>query len=182
MLHIGGGTILQHSAAAFLQHPQVSQVVLVLPLEFMDVAIPFARDARQQPPDVCLVPGGARRQDSVANGFDAVDAAAEVVLIHDAARPFVSADLITRTIESAAAHGAAIAAVQSRDTVKRVAGGVIAETIPRESVYLRRPAWVRRDVLAAAIAAGRSGPDVTDEAAWLTRGTRVMSSTGILET
>jgi 2-C-methyl-D-erythritol 4-phosphate cytidylyltransferase/2-C-methyl-D-erythritol 2,4-cyclodiphosphate synthase len=166
MLDIGGGTILQHSAAAFLQHPQVSQVVLVLPLEFMDVAIPFTRDARQQPPDVCLVPGGARRQDSVANGFDAVDAAAEVVLIHDAARPFVSADLISRTIQSAGAHGAAIAAVQSRDTVKRVAGGVIAETIPRESVYLAQtPQGFRRAVLAAAIAAGRSGAEGTDEAA-----------------
>jgi 2-C-methyl-D-erythritol 4-phosphate cytidylyltransferase/2-C-methyl-D-erythritol 2,4-cyclodiphosphate synthase len=166
MLDIGGGTILQHSAKAFLRHPLVSQVVLVLPLEFMGVAIPFSRDVRQPPPEVCMVPGGPRRQDSVANAFDEVSPAAEIVLIHDAARPFVSADLITRTIESASAHGAAIAALQSRDTVKRVAGGVITETIARETVYLAQtPQGFRRAILAAAIAAGRSGVAATDEAA-----------------
>lgn len=165
LLEIGGGTILQHSAAAFLQHPLVSQVVLVLPLEFMTVAIPFARDA-PEPPDVRMVQGGPRRQDSVANAFDEVSPAAEIVLIHDAARPFVSADLITRTIESASAHGAAIAAVQSRDTVKRVTGGVITETIARETVYLAQtPQGFRREILAAAIAVGRSGVEATDEAA-----------------
>jgi 2-C-methyl-D-erythritol 4-phosphate cytidylyltransferase/2-C-methyl-D-erythritol 2,4-cyclodiphosphate synthase len=166
MLDIGGGSMLQHSAAAFLQHPLVSQLVLALPLEFMDVAIPFSRDAAQPPPDVSMVPGGLRRQDSVANAFDQVSPAAQIVLIHDAARPFVSADLITRTIESAAAHGAAIAALQSRDTVKRVAGGMITETIARETVYLAQtPQGFRREILAAAIAVGRSGVEATDEAA-----------------
>ena len=165
MLDIGGGTILQHSAAAFLQHPLVSQVVLVLPLEFMTVAIPFSLESAQ-PPDVRMVPGGPRRQDSVANAFDEVSPSADIVLIHDAARPFVSADLITRTIEAASAHGAAIAALQSRDTVKRVAGGVITETIARETVYLAQtPQGFRRDVLAAAVAVGRSGVEATDEAA-----------------
>ena len=112
------------------------------------------------------VAGGERRQDSVANAFDHVGVASDVVLIHDAARPFVTAGLIDRTIDAAIAHGAAIAALQSRDTVKRVADGVIRETIPRESVYLAQtPQGFRREVLAAAVAAGRSGVEATDEAA-----------------
>ena len=64
-----------------------------------------------------IVPGGPRRQDSVAHAFDAVSPSADVVLI-DAARPFVTG-LIDRTIDAALAHGAAIAALQSRDTVNR---------------------------------------------------------------
>jgi CTP:molybdopterin cytidylyltransferase MocA len=69
---------------------------------------------------VRIVAGGARRQDSVANAFESVSLDSDVVLIHDAARPFVSADLISRAIDAAAEHGAAIAAVPVRDTVKRV--------------------------------------------------------------
>lgn len=165
MLDIGGGSILQHSVHAFVTHPRISDVVVVLPQGQTSLPFASAMDAARLPA-LRIVEGGARRQDSVANGFDAVDASAEVVLIHDAARPFVSAGLIDRTIDAAAAHGAAIAAVQSRDTVKRVAGGRIVETIARESIYLAQtPQGFRRDVLAAAIAAGRAGADGTDEAA-----------------
>ena len=153
LLEIGGRTMLEHSTSAFLGHPRVSDVIAVLPDA---MAIPGVR----------VVTGGARRQDSVANGFDAVPADADVVLIHDAARPFVTADLISRTIDAAATHGAAIAALQSRDTVKRVSrDGVITGTISRDEIYLAQtPQGFRRDVLARAIAVGRSGVEATDEA------------------
>jgi 2-C-methyl-D-erythritol 4-phosphate cytidylyltransferase len=163
LLDIGGGTMLEHSVKAFTSHARVSDVIVVLPS--------FAEGPEGGPEvaaiaGVRVVTGGVRRQDSVANGFDAVSAVTDVVLIHDAARPFVSAGLIDRTIDAAAAHGAAIAALQSRDTVKRVAaGGVITGTIPRDQVYLAQtPQGFRRDVLAKAIAVGRSGVDATDEA------------------
>lgn len=166
MLDIGGRSMLERSAMAFLQHPRISEVVFVLPLELMTFGIPMAIESGRLRPDVRIVPGGERRQDSVANAFDQVNPSADVVLIHDAARPFVSAELISATIDAAAAHGAAIAALQSRDTVKRVTGGVIAETIARETIYLAQtPQGFRRAVLAAAVAAGRSGVEGTDEAA-----------------
>ena len=164
MLDIGGGSMLQHSVKAFLDHPRVSEVILVMPPGSHAPALSGLDAARVQA--MRLVTGGERRQDSVANAFDHVGASADVVLIHDAARPFVSADLIDRTIDAAMAHGAAIAALQSRDTVKRVSGGVIRETIPRDTVYLAQtPQGFRRDVLAAAVAAGRAGAEGTDEAA-----------------
>jgi 2-C-methyl-D-erythritol 4-phosphate cytidylyltransferase / 2-C-methyl-D-erythritol 2,4-cyclodiphosphate synthase len=162
MLDIGGGTMLLHSLNAFLRHPRISDVVVVLPRG--DVALGVTDPALVS--RLRTVPGGARRQDSVANAFDAVSPSSDVVLIHDAARPFVSAALIDQTIDAAFEHGAAIAALQSRDTVKRVAGGVIRETIPRETIYLAQtPQGFRREVLAAAVAAGRAGADGTDEAA-----------------
>jgi 2-C-methyl-D-erythritol 4-phosphate cytidylyltransferase/2-C-methyl-D-erythritol 2,4-cyclodiphosphate synthase len=169
MLDIGGETMLQHSVRAFVSHQRVSDVVVVLPKQSPVFAAGDLKRADGRAPSLRTVTGGDRRQDSVANAFDAVSPAADVVLIHDAARPFVSAALIDRTIDAAAAHGAAIAALQARDTIKRVerASGetVVVATIPRETIYLAQtPQGFRRDVLAAAIAAGRSGVEATDEA------------------
>ena len=164
LLEIGGGSMLQHSVRAFLGHPRVADVVVVVSPDLTTLALAGIEPSRAAA--LRVVKGGERRQDSVANGFAAVAPESDVVLIHDAARPFVSADLIDRTIDAAAAHGAAIAALESRDTVKRVAGdGRITETIPRETIYLAQtPQGFRRDVLAAAIELGRSGVEATDEA------------------
>ena len=90
-------------------------------------------------------------------------------MVEHAARPFVSSDLISRSIDAAAEHGAAIAALPASDTVKRVAGEgsqtVIVETIPRVSVYLAQtPQAFRREILSAAVALGRAGVEATDEA------------------
>jgi 2-C-methyl-D-erythritol 4-phosphate cytidylyltransferase/2-C-methyl-D-erythritol 2,4-cyclodiphosphate synthase len=118
---------------------------------------------------VRIVDGGTRRQDSVANGFRAASRRSDIVVIHDAARPFVTADLIARTIAAAAHSGAALAALRARDTVKRAGpvleGGLprVAETIPRESVYLAQtPQAFRAKILADALAFAE---DATDEAA-----------------
>jgi 2-C-methyl-D-erythritol 4-phosphate cytidylyltransferase/2-C-methyl-D-erythritol 2,4-cyclodiphosphate synthase len=168
LLDLGGGSMLQHSVKAFVTHPRISEVIVVMPPG--TPALTLTIDSGQVDParlnPLRMVTGGERRQDSVANAFDQVAASSDVVLIHDAARPFVTAALIDRTIDATIAHGAAIAALQSRDTVKRVADGVIRETIPRETVYLAQtPQGFRREVLAAAVAAGRSGVEATDEAA-----------------
>ena len=165
LLDLGGGSMLHHSLVAFLAHPRVSEIVLVKPAGPLSFFFPGGHLSDRMAM-VRAVDGGERRQDSVARGFEAVDPRADVVLIHDAARPFVSAALIDRTIDAAAAHGAAIAALQSRDTVKQVQDGVVVGTIPRESVYLAQtPQGFRRDVLAAAVQLGRAGTEATDEAA-----------------
>lgn len=166
LLDIGGGSMLSHSLRAFLEHPRVNEVVVVKPAGPLAVALTDVGSTQK----LRTTDGGARRQDSVANGFDAVDAHTDVILIHDAARPFVSADLISRTIDAAATHGAAIAALQSRDTVKKVDAGVIVDTVPRETIYLAQtPQGFRRDVLAAAVKLGREGIEATDEAGLVER-------------
>jgi 2-C-methyl-D-erythritol 4-phosphate cytidylyltransferase / 2-C-methyl-D-erythritol 2,4-cyclodiphosphate synthase len=163
-LELGDRTILARSVDAFATHERIDEVVIALP--------PGAGAGFEGPgtTTIKVVAGGARRQDSVANAFDAVSPSAEVVLVHDAARPFVSADVISRTIDAAAAHGAAIAAVAVTDTVKQVTmesgHAVIAGTIPRESIYLAQtPQGFRRDVLARAVSLGRGEAVATDEAA-----------------
>lgn len=166
MLEIGGKTILQRSVEAFVSHPRVSEVILALPSDI--VASPPSWIGAHAA--LRVVAGGARRQDSVANAFDAVAQATDVVLVHDAARPFVNHDLISRSIDAAAAHGAAIVAQPVRDTVKRTrtqgSSTVIVETVPREEIYLAQtPQAFTRDVLRQAITLGRSGVDATDEAA-----------------
>lgn len=163
LLDVGGRSILERAVRAFVSHERVDEVIVAVPPAVAAAPPAWLDELNGR---VRLVAGGARRQDSVANAFDAVDRGAEIVLIHDAARPFVSADLISRSIDAAAAHGAAIVAVPASDTVKRVADGIITETIPRESIFLAQtPQAFRRDVLRDAIAAGRSGAAATDEAA-----------------
>src|SRR5262249_4643621 len=105
--------------------------------------------------------------DSVASAFQHVRGDADVVVIHDAARPFASAALIAKTIAAAAESGAALAALPARDTVKLAvaadAGPFVGETLPRQRVFLAQtPQAFRREILRAALAIGS---DATDEAA-----------------
>jgi 2-C-methyl-D-erythritol 4-phosphate cytidylyltransferase/2-C-methyl-D-erythritol 2,4-cyclodiphosphate synthase len=163
LLDVGGRSMLERSVSAFVSHPRVRDVVVAMPAELIAGAPAWLSAGGSR---VVIVAGGERRQDSVANAFDAVPPDAEIILIHDAARPFVSADVISRAIDAAAAHGAAIAAMPANDTVKRVRGTVIAETLPRESIYLAQtPQAFRRGVLHDAVALGRAGAGGTDEAA-----------------
>jgi 2-C-methyl-D-erythritol 4-phosphate cytidylyltransferase/2-C-methyl-D-erythritol 2,4-cyclodiphosphate synthase len=102
----------------------------------------------------------------VANAFARVADRAEVVVIHDAARPLVTEDLIRRTIEAAAAGGAAIAAVRASDTVKRGDAGIVLATLPRDEIFLAQtPQAFRASVLRDALARGARGATATDEAA-----------------
>src|SRR5262249_37450039 len=103
LVEIDGTSILERSVRVFRAHPEIGDVVVALPAELLDPPPPYLEA-------VTIVEGGARRQDSVFNAFRAADPASDVVVIHDAARPFASADLISRTIASAWTHGAALAA------------------------------------------------------------------------
>jgi 2-C-methyl-D-erythritol 4-phosphate cytidylyltransferase / 2-C-methyl-D-erythritol 2,4-cyclodiphosphate synthase len=184
-LELSGRTVLDRSVEALAGCETIGLIVVALPAS--DAANPprylVRADGR-----VRVVEGGARRQDSVANAFAAVPEDTDVVLIHDAARPFVDRATIERTIEAAASAGAAIAALPARDTVKLAdvtetgwVGGEFGEpvpavrsrkipavnrTLPRETIYLAQtPQAFRRDVLKRAIAHGVGGAEGTDEAA-----------------
>jgi len=167
LLALGERTILQRSFDILEHHDRIDEVVVALPPDLAHTPPPFLISSRKP---VRIVDGGVRRQDSVANAFARVSKSASLIVIHDAARPFASADLFTRVIEAAANGGAAIAAVQAHDTVKEATAGpglrTVARTVARESIYLAQtPQAFRRDVLESAITQGRktNGP-ATDEA------------------
>ncbi len=163
LLALGGRPMLQWSVDAFLRCPRVDEVIVAVPPEWIEAPPECLRRER-----VRLVAGGGRRQDSVANGFAVVAPDADVVLIHDAARPLVDAAAIEGAIDAAAESGAAIVALPARDTIKWSADGapVVDRTLARERVFLAQtPQAFRRDVLAAAVALGAGGVEATDEAA-----------------
>lgn len=163
LLDVGGRAVLDRSVSALLEHPAIDAVIVALPADVIADPPPYLRVSAKP---LQLVVGGARRQDSVANAFAAVGDDVDVVLIHDAARPFVSAELITRSIVAAAEAGAAVVALASRDTVKHAsADGHVQMTLPRERIFLAQtPQAFQRRVLKDALALAEQGHDVTDEA------------------
>ena len=166
LLEIDGRSILQRSLDALDRSDRIAEIVIAAPPEW--IGSPTRYLAAGTKPMV-FAPGGERRQDSVANAFEQVRLDADVVVIHDAARPFASADLIARTIDAALESGAAIAALPVRDTVKQAtttAGDrYITATLPRDAIFLAQtPQAFRYAVLRDAVAAGRAGHQGTDEA------------------
>ncbi len=167
MLALGDRTILQRSFEIVEAHDQIHEIVIALPPDLAAAPPPYLVSARKP---VRVVDGGSRRQDSVANAFRQISNAATVIVVHDAARPFASADLFSRVIEAAAKGGAAIAALQASDTVKEATAApgvrIAARTLVRESIYLAQtPQAFTRLVLEDAIELSRrSTGTATDEA------------------
>jgi 2-C-methyl-D-erythritol 4-phosphate cytidylyltransferase/2-C-methyl-D-erythritol 2,4-cyclodiphosphate synthase len=173
LIALAGRPMLARCLDRFLQSDRIHEIVIVLPPETLERPPEFLLAGHAKP--VHLASGGARRQDSVANGFAVAAARADIVVVHDAARPFVTQDLIARAIDAAADTGAAVAACVARDTVKLTArhgdgARFVVRTSPREDVYLAQtPQAFRVDVLRRALAAAGAGPDATDEAALVER-------------
>ncbi|HYH22573.1 MAG TPA: bifunctional 2-C-methyl-D-erythritol 4-phosphate cytidylyltransferase/2-C-methyl-D-erythritol 2,4-cyclodiphosphate synthase [Azospirillum sp.] len=162
---LAGRPVLRHTAEAFLRHPQVTAVrVVINPAhrELYDDAV--AGLGLAEP-----VSGGATRQESVRNGLEALAAASDdapdLVLIHDAARPLIDPDTISAVIAALEAVPGAITAVPVTDTLKRGANGLSAGTVDRAGLWrAQTPQGFRfADILAAHRAAG--GLDLTDDAA-----------------
>jgi 2-C-methyl-D-erythritol 4-phosphate cytidylyltransferase / 2-C-methyl-D-erythritol 2,4-cyclodiphosphate synthase len=164
---IAGEPVIRPTLAAFLGHPQIAAVQAVIHPDDEDI---FRAATDGLEPLLPPVPGGATRQASVRAGLQALRAAApDLVLIHDAARPFLSADLITRAIAAAQHYGAAVPAVAVTDTVKKVdEQDMVSETLDRSRLRtVQTPQAFAYDVIVElhnrAAAAGRD--DFTDDAA-----------------
>ncbi len=166
---IGGRPLLAWTLAALAAAPAVRRIVVVTAPDRVAEVV----GAPWLPSRVtAVVAGGARRQDSVAAGVAGLGEGSpdDVVLVHDGARPLVSADLVGRVAAAAAEHGAAIPVVPVAETLKRVAGGLVAATVDRAALAAAQtPQGIRRDVLARAWAQEPpSGAATwTDEAALL---------------
>ena len=173
---IAGRPLLAWTLDALAGARVVGRLVVVTAPERID----SLRDAPWLPSSVvAVVPGGDRRQASVAAGLAELDrldrarggsADDRVVLVHDGARPLVSRALVEAVAEAAAAHGAAIPVVPIGETVKRIEDARVAATLDRTSLATAQtPQGVRRSILRAAFERfAASGPQTfTDEAALL---------------
>jgi 2-C-methyl-D-erythritol 4-phosphate cytidylyltransferase / 2-C-methyl-D-erythritol 2,4-cyclodiphosphate synthase len=149
---LGGRTLLAHSIDLLEDHPAVDRMVLVVPAEWEEPATLLA-DELAAGKVAAAVPGGETRALSVAAGLDAVAAGAETILVHDAARPFASAELIDRLLEALATHPGAVPALPVTDTVKRVSDGRVAETLDRSELRaVQTPQAFRAEALRRAYA------------------------------
>ena len=131
---IGGVPMLSRTIAAFAAHPGVGDILVVIHPEdaalYAEASEAHAARLRE------AVAGGARRQDSVRAGLEALAAKApSSVLIHDAARPFVSAELIGRVIGGLEAHQGALPCLPVTDTLKWVARGQVIGTAERDQLW-----------------------------------------------
>lgn len=130
---IGGRAVIAHTLDVFASHPRVGKIVTVIHPE--DAGL-FREAAGDCSVDAETVTGGATRQESVLAGLRALRAEApRYVLIHDAVRPFVDGDLVSRTIDALGETQGALPALAVSDTLKRGAGGRIGETVERAGLY-----------------------------------------------
>jgi len=169
---LAGLPVLAWSLAAVAASPLVERIALVRsPDRASEPRPPWLPDKV-----VSIVPGGARRQDSVAAGIRALDGPdasapdARVLLVHDGARPLVSTRLVEAVAMAAAEHGAAIPVLPVSETLKQVDGDVVTATVDRAGVgAAQTPQGVRWDVLRGAITRiePRDEIEYTDEAALL---------------
>jgi 2-C-methyl-D-erythritol 4-phosphate cytidylyltransferase/2-C-methyl-D-erythritol 2,4-cyclodiphosphate synthase len=169
---VAGRPLLAWTLAAVAAAPEIERMVIVTaPERTAEIA-----GARWLPANVIdVVPGGARRQESVHAGFIALDAGAGgnetgVVLVHDAARPLVGRNLIGAVAAAVAEHGAAIPVVPVAETLKRLDGELVGATVDRSGLgAAQTPQGVRRDLLREAYRQFPAGGPATftDEAALL---------------
>jgi 2-C-methyl-D-erythritol 4-phosphate cytidylyltransferase/2-C-methyl-D-erythritol 2,4-cyclodiphosphate synthase len=160
-MSLAGIPVIRRAAEAFLRHPAIDRVQLVIRAE--DRALCDAALAGLDLP--APVTGGATRQDSARLGLESLKPMApDSVLIHDGARPFVDAALIDRTLAALAEAPAALPALPVTDTLKRGDGGRVAETVSRDGLWrAQTPQGFRfADILAAHAAA--AGKALTDDA------------------
>lgn len=162
---VDGVPVIVRSVRAFAGLPQVGEIIVVASeeraaetarlLEIHGVSFP-----------VVFAPCGGTRQQSAESGFRR--STLPLVAIHDAARPFVTAELITRIAEEAERHGAAIPAVAVKDTVKTVEGGFSRETPDRSTLFAAQtPQIFKREIYEAAL---KHSENATDDASMAERG------------
>ncbi len=169
-LPVAGRPLIAYSVEIFNRCPQVDDVCLVVSGGSEEKAHALVRES-QWSKVAAVVAGGAERPDSVRAGLDALSFAGDWVLIHDAARPLVSEEIIRRGLAAARIHRAAVACVPLRDTVKRVReqpeGRLVWETVERRELWVAQtPQVFRESVLRLAFQTlGRRASGLTDDAA-----------------
>ena len=176
---LDGSPILAHTVRKFLLSGHVSELIVAVraeDLEWVGDLLTKLVAETGAAVKVRAVEGGASRQESVENAFAALDPSTPLVAVHDAVRPFIELDTISKVIDEAAGHGAAIVGIVPVDTVKQVSGAQatgakVRGTISRERLILAQTPQVFHYALLkqAFEAARRDGFSGTDESSLVER-------------
>jgi 2-C-methyl-D-erythritol 4-phosphate cytidylyltransferase len=164
-LEVAGQPVVAHTWSRFESVSSIDEIILVVRAGMEDAFREMGAKLRLKKPHR-FVAGGPERQDSVWNGLLALSASADLLAIHDGARPCVSHELIERTIGAAKQFGAAVAAQRITDTIKQSDdGAIISRTVDRTTLWsVQTPQAFRASVIRAAIGAARErGLNLTDD-------------------
>jgi 2-C-methyl-D-erythritol 4-phosphate cytidylyltransferase len=158
LLTLNGKTLVEHCVAAFAAVPGIDEILLVMPPAYHDEAKRLVGDQVG-----AIIAGGATRPDSVRNALAHIaarhDQAETGVLIHDAARPLVTRQIIAACVAALHDHDALGTAVPTSDTILAVANGAIAHVPPRETLYrAQTPQCFRLETIAKAHALAAADP------------------------
>ncbi len=130
---LGGKRVIQRALDAFSNHPMIDHVLCVIHPDDEDI---YRKSVKENPRLLDHVFGGATRQASALAGLEALSNLSPVnVLIHDAARPFVNTDTITRVLEAIKPDQAVLPAIPVSDTLKRVSGNIVTNTVDRANLF-----------------------------------------------
>jgi 2-C-methyl-D-erythritol 4-phosphate cytidylyltransferase len=169
-LRVAGVPILVLTVRRLLQHPAVSAVVVAAPdAHVVRTRRMLGAGGRRAP--ITVVPGGPTRQQSVWRALQAAPTTADIVVVHDAVRPFITRALLDSVVAAAAETGAAICALPLTETVKRVREGWVDATIDRDGLWsVQTPQAFRAALLREAHdKARRDGVEATDDATLVER-------------
>ncbi len=166
-LALGGEPLVVHSLRVLQQSPVIDEIILAVPqadLDYClnDLAVRFGFSKIKR-----VVAGGKERQDSVRHALEHVPVETDIVIVHDAVRPFLTVDMVANVVEAARRVGGAIVALPMRDTVKQVGPNhYIERTVDRAPLWLAQtPQAFRRDrLLDAHRKAHAEGVHATDDA------------------
>ena len=146
-LELNGKPILYYTLKTLQDCGIISELILVVPEKEYENA---CTDWLGKPEIVKkVVVGGAKRQDSVYNGFCELSPQTEIVLVHDGVRPFLSHQMIQESVDAAREYGAAITAIPVNDTIKKVDdSGLVSKTVDREGLWrVQTPQVFRYELL-----------------------------------
>ena len=163
---LGDAPVLVQTVRAFRRHAEVGAVVVAVPAASVEAT---RRLLLRFEVEALVVAGGETRSRSVERGLAALPDGVEVVLVHDAVRPFVSGDLVSRVVAGVRAHGAAAAATPVSDTLRAASGDRFGATVDRTALWaMQTPQGARRGLFLAAYAAVQGAAEAqTDEAGLL---------------
>ncbi|PID29480.1 MAG: 2-C-methyl-D-erythritol 4-phosphate cytidylyltransferase [Candidatus Cloacimonadota bacterium] len=145
--------ILYYTFKTFVEHPQIDTIIPVIPKDDLDIFNEIIIERFNSSKINSPVFGGKERQDSVYNGLKSIAKSLidSIVLIHDGVRPFISSEIISRSIESMSTHKASIVGVKVKDTLKLFSGEEVRETINRSRVVsVQTPqTFIVKDILSS---------------------------------
>lgn len=162
MAEVGGEAMIRRTARVFQQCDAIQEIVIVTR---QDLLVPVMDLCHEFEKVKVVLAGGDTRQASVRIGLGAVSKKTKLVAIQDGARPLVTEQVIDRVVRAAHSYSAAVPAIQVKDTVKTVAGGLVTATPDRSSLRaVQTPQVFDLDLLKAAfVKAEKEGLDLTDD-------------------